>query len=238
MFISQYIKKQWKLEQEKIRQELNKLKSIYPTTEETRKQIATLNSDVTLINTYFQKLEKSSELSKVKLLGIDGINQSALEYEIKELKKAILVFQKIRDSFEHRNENFQIGKQININNEKNYFRVTISSDYIDGFNKGRIIVNEDDRELIEIVDSLTYPILEELDYDPKRLNSFFYNINPSVLSKLLAYCNNDIHELYKLPPEIFNKSEYYIDVIFKYYNMGYYSLDELAKFPSCIIGKL
>ena len=203
MFISQYVKKIWTLEQEKIRQELNRLKSISPITEEIRERISSLNLNVTLINTYFQKLEKSSELSKVKLLGIDSINQNSLDFQIKELKKAILIFQKLRDSFEHRNNNLEIGELISINNERNYFKITIPVEYIDGFNKGRIIAKEADKDLVSKTNAIVVPILEYLGYDEKKMESFFYNINPEYLDYLLKCVNNDISELYKLPFFVF-----------------------------------
>ena len=69
--------------------------------------------------------------------------------QIIELKQAILIFQKLRDSFEHRNVNLKLGKFIQIDNEKNFFKVVIPSDYIDGFNKGRIIVKEEDGNINE-----------------------------------------------------------------------------------------
>lgn len=208
IFISQYIFKQWNKEQEELRKELHRLKSIKPSTDEIRNQISELNKNVTFINTYFQKIGKESELSKVQIHGLTANAQINIEKEIIELKKAILIFQKIRDSFEHRNPNLKLGKLIEIDNKKNFFKVVIPSDYIDGFNRGRIIVKTEDKEIQETTDSIAYPILRELQFDPKRLNSFFYNVSPNVMTKLISYCDNDIHKLYKLPVEIFSKEEY------------------------------
>ncbi len=232
IFISQYIFKQWNQEQEELRKELHRLKSIKPSTNEIRNQIAELNKNVTLINTYFQKIGKESELSKVKIHGLNTNSQINIEKEIVELKKAILIFQKIRDSFEHRNSNLKLGKLIEIDNKKNFFKVLIPSDYIDGFNRGRIIAKEEDKEIRETTDSIAYPILRELQFDPKQLNSFFYNVSPNVMTKLIAYCDNDIHKLYKLPVEIFGKEEYVIDVIFNYVKKGMFSLEQLSLLPS------
>lgn len=232
IFISQYIFKQWNQEQEELRKELHRLKSIKPSTNEIRNQIAELNKNVTLINTYFQKIGKESEISKVKIHGLNTNSQINIEKEIVELKKAILIFQKIRDSFEHRNSNLKLGKLIEIDNKKNFFKVVIPSDYIDGFNRGRIIAKEEDKEIRETTDSIAYPILRELQFDPKQLNSFFYNVSPNVMTKLIAYCDNDIHKLYKLPVEIFGKEEYVIDVIFNYVKKGMFSLEQLSLLPS------
>lgn len=232
IFISQYVYKQWTQEQEKLRKELYRLKSIKPSTVDIRNQIAEINNSMTHINTYFQKLAKESELSKVKIHGLVHDEQINIEKEITELKKAILVFQKLRDSFEHRNANLKLGKLIEINNKKNFFKVVIPSDYIEGFNRGRIIVKEEDKKIQETADLITYPILKALQFDPKRLNSFFYNVSPVVMTKLINYCDNDIHRLYKLPVEIFSKEEYVIDVMFKYAKKGMFSLEQLSILPS------
>ena len=52
------------------------------------------------------------------------------------------------------------------------------------------------------------------------------------MTKLIAYCDNDIHKLYKLPVEIFGKEEYVIDVIFNYVKKGMFSLEQLSLLPS------
>lgn len=203
IFISQYIYKCWKEEQSFLQRELSRLRELPSRTSEENEKIRELTSNISLINDYFQKLNKRSEISKVEIIGLD--DTTTLETEISELKKAVLVFQKLRDSFEHRNENLSLGDNISINNEKNYFSVTIPCEYINGFNKGRIIAREEDQDIVTKTNDITYPLLKEMNYDIIKIESFFYNIDTAYLEFLLSKVDNDINKLYQLPVFIFNR---------------------------------
>lgn len=104
IFISQYIYKCWKEEQNFLQSELSRLRALPSRTSEENEKIRELTSNISLINDYFQKLNKRSEISKVEIIGLD--DTTTLETEISELKKAVLVFQKLRDSFEHRTKTY------------------------------------------------------------------------------------------------------------------------------------
>ena len=230
LFISQYIYKCWNEEQDLLKKELARLKSISNPTEEEKNKIKEINSNIALINDYFQKLNKRSELAKINIIGLNFQSTNNLEAEILQLKKAILVFQKLRDSFEHRNEALSVNSNIEINNEKNFFSVTIPSEYIDGFNKGRIIVKEEDRDLIEQTNNIANPLLEELNFDPKKIESFFYNVESEQLDYLLSLCKNDMRILYQLPTWVFYKRN---NSILKYFldnnDLTMHSLTQLKK---------
>ncbi len=155
-------------------------------------------------NDCLQKLKKL-QIQIKSTASLDLLPQDCLE----ELKKSIVIFQKIRDSIEHPNENYKVGEELSIENLKGYFKINIPIDYIDGFNKGRIIVKEKDNYLIDKTNNICFPILEKYNFDPKKLESFFYNVDPSQLSYLLDICDNKIERLYKLPINSFYKSKDY-----------------------------
>lgn len=160
------------------------------------------NNDVnkSFYNDCLQKLKKIT----VQINSSYSLEQVSTQY-LEELKKSIVIFQKIRDSIEHPNEQFKIGKILNVENVKGYFKVAIPIEYLEGFNKGKIIVKGIDERILIRTNEICFPLLEELGYDPKEIESFFYNIEPSQLSYLLKICDNQVDNLYKLPTALFYK---------------------------------
>lgn len=159
-------------------------------------------------NDCLQKLKKL-QVQINSSYSLDLFPQNCLE----ELKKSIVIFQKIRDSIEHPNEHFRIGEELTIENLKGYFKIRIPMDYLDGFNKGRVIAKKNNEVLVERTNSICFPLLEKFDYDPKKLESFFYNVEPAQLNFLLKICNNKTENLYRLPVFLFSKSRNFNKVI-------------------------
>lgn len=209
IFISQYIQEQWNKQRKEIKKEIEKIKQNLKKETNQTKKIELINKrdklleSVNKINEYFQDIEKIKELNKINLETSKNINNVKYQKELYELKKAIRIIQKIRNSFEHRDERINIDKIIKIDNENNRFKISIPSEYLEGFAKGRIIIKEEDKYIIKGVNDIVYPLLEELRFDPKKLENFFYNVNPKNLSTILEYCNNNIQLLYQLSSELF-----------------------------------
>ncbi|MBQ2408479.1 MAG: hypothetical protein II309_03505, partial [Bacilli bacterium] len=49
-----------------------------------------------------------------------------------------------------------------------------------------------DKHIVLKNNDIIFPLLEEMNYDPKELESFFYNVDPRFMDYLLGYFNNDI----------------------------------------------
>lgn len=212
VFISNFVQEQWNEVKAKINKRKESLieKINCETDSERKKQLITIKEnllkEVNEINVFFQDIYKQRELNKIIISFGKELNNDQLELPLLELKKAIRIIQKLRDSFEHKNDKFYIGDIIHIDNEKNKFRVDIPSNYLDGFNKGRIITNEKDKKLNIKIENTISPILEEMGYDIHKINSFFYNVEPNHLSYLLDICGNDIKKLYQLPYYVFDQN--------------------------------
>lgn len=160
------------------------------------------DSNKQFYNDCLQKLKKIQVQIK-STTSIEMLPEKSLE----ELKKSIVIFQKIRDSIEHPNENFKIGEELIIENLKGYFKISIPIEYFDGFNKGKIISKKENEVLIERTNEICFPLLEKYNYDPKKLESFFYNVDPTQLSFLLEICDNKSENLYRLPANLFSKTK-------------------------------
>ena len=91
----------------------------------------------------------------------------------------------------------------NLSEEIELLKQSILINYLDGFNKNRIIVEEKDKDLINLTDDVAFPILKKMNYDYKKVSNFFYNTNPQSLDILLNYCENDINRFYSLPDFVF-----------------------------------
>lgn len=118
--------------------------------------------------------------------------------ETKVLKQAISIIHKVRNSFEH--DNLDIDSTIHINN--NTFDVSIPIEYIDGFNKGKIVANNKDNIIVERTNLIALPLLEELDCNIDDIQSIFYNMDPELLSILLEKANYDVKEIFRLSKRI------------------------------------
>ena len=114
--------------------------------------------------------------------------------ETKVLKQAINIIHKVRNSFEHDNPN--VDSNIHISNDS--FDFSIPIEYLDGFNKGRIIANNNDSLIVERTNMIAMPLLEELNCDINNIQSLFYNIDPELLSMLLKEANYNIKDIFRL----------------------------------------
>ena len=121
---------------------------------------------------------------------------------LKKIKESIKSIHILRNVIEHGDSQNKNGIVID-----NYgIKISIPYTYLDGFNKGKIIARDEDRIIVEKTNEAIYPILEEFGYDIKKIESFFYNVEPSQLSFLLKICDNKTENLYRLPLNIFYKS--------------------------------
>ena len=123
--------------------------------------------------------------------------------EINVLKQAINIIHKVRNSLEH--DNIDIDKIIELDNDN--FKISIPIEYLDGFNKGKIIANDEDRVIVERTNLIALPLLSELNCNIDSLQSIFYNIEPDFLSLLLEKYNYNIKDIYKLSRGILKNSQ-------------------------------
>ena len=200
----------------------------------TSEEHSNINREYQLLNNIL--IEKQKDLESIKNINdtfynidwIDLENETDTikqEKSIQILKQAITIIHKFRNSFAHgfiNEENI-----IKIHNDQ--FNVEIPIEYLDGFVKGRIIAKEEDKIVVEKTNNIVLPLLEELNYDPKKIESFFYNVEPNQLSYILKLCNNDIKTLYQLPTWCFyERNNTYIS----------YFLDRKNNFDNNVLKKL
>lgn len=144
-------------------------------------------------------------LLRVDLLYNDlPLNSSCLDGNlnicIKYVKQAMIINHNLRNSFSHGSSLEDKKTMIEYDTgERESFLFEIPIEYIDGFNKGRIIANDEDQVLVDKTNRLIEPLLQYLNYDLSNLGSLFYNISPEVLSMFLDMFNSDIEKVMKLP---------------------------------------
>lgn len=199
--------KQYVIIQGTIKSEINKLNPTDITYQEKRNELNELSSNLNKLRQLKQNYEiyktKSLQQNIVELENMSNVDENGLKEYIEKLKEAINCIQKMRDSLAHANKNLSIDSIVSINNPKNKFEISIPIEYLEGFNKGRIIVHEEDKKLVQQTNDISLPLLEALDFDMKKIDSFFYNVDPNYLDFILEKVNYDINELYKLSPNIF-----------------------------------
>lgn len=118
---------------------------------------------------------------------------------LKNIKEAIKTIHIMRNIISH--DGIRYTGSIIFSNEG--VQISIPPEYIDGFNKGKIIAKQEDKDAVEYANENVYPLLEQLGYDARELESFFYNAEPKQLSYILKLSNNDINILYQLPKWVF-----------------------------------
>lgn len=180
--------------------------------------------------------EKESEIAEIKKVcssfykyewvNLENSDKIKSNTEINELlqtvKQAVNIVHKVRSSLAHGLPSENIGKEIYFDDEN--FNVSIPIDYIDGYNKGRINANYEDKVILEKTNSIVSPILEELGYNLSKVESFFYNVDPDILSTLLDLFDNDVLKIYELQADIFHGKTENIIFWVKYYN---YDIDKI-----------
>ena len=129
---------------------------------------------------------------RVKLENSTGVKERDLEI-IKEDIKSIHV---IRNSIQH-------GKSEMATIENYNTEIKIPIEYLDGFSKGRIIADDEDKVIVEKANYIVSPVLENLGYDIKKIDSFFYNVDPDWLSFLLEQVDYDYDKLFQLKEHMF-----------------------------------
>ena len=156
-----------------------------------------LNNHYDQMKNYKSLIDTFNNIDWIKL---ENTNDETEKLEaVKTLKQAINIIHKLRNSIQHGNT--IIDKNIEINDD--IFKVSIPIEYLDGFNKERIIAQEEDKTIVERTNLIASPLLESLGYDVKKIESFFYNVEPEYLSFLLEQVNYNYDELYKLKHFIF-----------------------------------
>ena len=191
-----------------IRNQLSVIRNKHKTAKSKEEHLNINNEYQNINNILFAKKNEIENMSNVfkTFYEIDWINLVNTKNEVHQLneiiilKQAINIIHKIRNTIEH--DNLDIDKVIKIDND--HFSITIPIEYFDGFNKGRIIAEKDDKIIVERTDKIVSPILEKLGYSIYDIKSFFYNVNPDYLSFLLQVFNNDAKKLYELPYQAFN----------------------------------
>ena len=216
VFLGEYIKEnddlykaynQLLFEMKEIEDELELIKNSHKVVS-TREEHLKINEEYKKLNDEFL-LKKEDEKTyksvvetfyEIDWIELENSNDELEKLEAtKLLKQSISIIHKFRNSLAHGFDNE--GKNFEINNEN--FAFSIPIEYLDGFNKGRIIANDDDKIVVEKTNTIISPIFEMLEYDIKKIESFFYNVNPDYLGFLLEQVNYDYIELYKLSPDIF-----------------------------------
>ena len=188
---------------------INDLENEFNNISELRKndeEIKRLNK----LKEYYDIFKTSGDISKIAakvILYPEEIEKNINVDDLEKLKKSIAVIQRLRDSFEHKNDSFEIGDILKIRNVKGKFFVEIPIEYIDGFNKGRIIARESDSDIVEKTNEVTGSIIELGGNDLRKVDSFFYNVSPQNLSVLLDYFDDDIGLINKLPTKSFFEVE-------------------------------
>ena len=162
IFISEYIKENdilYKtynnilLEIADIESRLSIIKNKHKTAK-SKEEHASINTEYQNLNNVLQSKKNQRESMSGVLstfYNTDWVNlintNNKIEQlpEINILKQAINIIHKIRNSLEH--DNLDIDKVIEIDNAN--FKILIPIEYLDGFNKGKIIANNEDRIIFE-----------------------------------------------------------------------------------------
>lgn len=147
---------------------------------------------------------------------------------IENVKQAFTIFHKFRNSFGHDYQDNIIGDIIIIDNDS--MRVSIPIEYINGFNKGRIKAKKEDEKIIERTNSIMLPIIEYFNYDLSKLQSFFFNVNPSHLENLLSLFDNDMRKLYSLPSFLFKDNQEIFDSLKMFIQNGF-NMERISMIP-------
>ncbi len=150
---------------------------------------------------YKNQIETYYEYDWVSLANSNGLDDRT----IKKLKQDVNIFHKFRNCFGHNYNGTNIDKNVEINNDA--FKLIIPIEYIDGFNKGEIKVNDNDKIIIDRTNYIISPLLSKLNYNISNIRSFFYNTSTENLEMLLNYFENDIDKIYKLPPMAFKNAK-------------------------------
>ena len=164
-----------------------------------------------------QNLESIINQLKTKNPDID-------EKVFEKLKEAIYILYKLRNTFAHGEE---ISPKTELRIEKFGFKFNLPISYLDGFNRCKIIVVEKDRQILHSANKKSQPILQYLGYDLKGIESFFYNIEPRLLSYLLDKLEYDYNKLYELPVGAFANYENTTKLI-KEYGL---TIEEIKQLP-------
>jgi len=152
----------------------------------------------------YQKYKETLNATNVEFTCNLNIDEKVIHKELEKLKRAIVCIHKIRNNFAHVNdEEVSIDSLVLINDQKNKFELSIPISYLDGFSKGRIIAFEKDKIIVDQTDKDIMSILKALNYDIKKIESFFYNVDPYYLNYILRQINYDNSKLYELSYLIF-----------------------------------
>lgn len=179
--------------------------------------------------------EDIDNLNPSDFVSIENVDESVSDDEcLEKLRLAICMIHKLKNSTKHNKDNsysFSDDEECEliINNTEGNIKLQSSLPlrYIKGFNEGSIIPLAKDREIASKVDEVVYPLLEKLNYDPKKLTNFFYRVNPELMSYLLEKVNNNVEELYKLPVNVFRHHRK-IETLQVFFDRGY-SINDLKK---------
>lgn len=190
------------------------------------------------LNTHYNQMKNYKSLidtfNNIDWVKLENTNDETEKLEaVKTLKQAINIIHKLRNSIQHGNT--IINKNIEIDND--IFKITIPIEYLDGFNKERIIAQEEDKVIVERTNLIASPLLESLGYDVKKVESFFYNVDPEYLNFLLEQVDYNYDELYKLNVNFFTYSKVVKIFILLGYSLNFVNTlpeNAFVEFPTTI----
>lgn len=240
MLFKQY--KEYLKEINKIKDELDIIKIKHATAKTTKEHIninieyQSLQKVLITKNNLLESLQNITEIFyNTDWVNLENQNDKNLKLEsIEILKQAVNIIHKLRNSFEH--DAIKPNKIIKIDNNK--FNIEIPIEYLDGLNKGRIIVEDKDKVILEKTNVVSGTILEELGYDIYKVESFFYNVEPGFLSYLLEFVDYNTNKLYELPYNVFRyqdhtkkliNNNFDFETIKKLPNESFYDIDKTIK---------
>ncbi|MBQ6539126.1 MAG: hypothetical protein IJL76_02490 [Bacilli bacterium] len=220
IFLGEYIKENDTLYQEydkflkelnDMKDELNRIASKHDAATNTEEHLkieeekaafkVQVNAKRELLRNYKEAIEIYSKIDWVKL---ENSNDEIEKLEaVNVLKQSINIIHKLRNAIQHGTAD--INNEMFIN--ENGFSVKIPIEYVNGLTNGRIIAYEEDKILVEKTSTISSSILKELGYDVKKVESFFYNVEPCYLNYLLELLDYDYDKLYELNINIFNNEE-------------------------------
>lgn len=161
--------------------------------------------DIIFISEYIQnqlgesKLEELNNLTKYNINFLLNKLSPKTNLEYKKIERALKVILLL-------NESISKKYQINNNNlETKLLKQTciIPLEYLGEFSRG-ISVTKKDRNYIEIVDKIVFPLFENLSLDYKELPNFLYNTPIDRINFLLEILNNKENKLLQLPSPLFS----------------------------------
>lgn len=191
------------------------------------------NADASTIEEIEQKINNRFEYDQidVKITGItESQNNSPI---INDIKRAIVICQKLRDAFSHTGEDkkyklYTTKIDVNSDYKKNMLKTIFPFKYLDEFGSG-INSSFKDEKIASEIDEKVFAICNDKNL---KMTNFFYRFHPERVNFIMGLSEKDIN-LLSLPKGIFSKecSEERITTIYE--GLGK-DIDQLSSVPSVL----